>query len=200
MNIKGLSEFFNKLTNLDRFLIAVLILGLGLMSIGLFKGIVEDSQVQVEVIKRETTSETDKKLIIDVGGAVTTPGVYELPQNSRIKDALIIAGGLSEKADRDYVQKNINLAEIIKDGQKIFIPFIGKSGQVAGYVEANSELDKININTATLQDLDTLKGIGATRAKSIIDGRPYKSVEDLVTKKIVSQSILDSIKDRLIAY
>jgi competence protein ComEA len=191
--------FISKTSTLDKVLIIILILGTSIVGIGLFKGIVEDSQVQVEVIKDKESAAVGK-VVVDVGGAVVSPGVYELLPNSRIKDALVAAGGLSEDADRDYVQKTINLAENLKDAQKIFIPKLTKNISGVGYPEAKYSSGKVNINQASEQELDTLTGIGSIRAKAIIDSRPYGSVDDLVNKGVISKSILDKLKDKIVAY
>lgn len=138
---------------------------------------------------------------LDVSGAVVSPGVYQLTNNARVKDALVAAGGLTDKADRDFVSTTINLAAKVKDGDKIYIPFEGEDGsgqrqQVLG----TTNQGKVNLNKATAAELESLTGIGAVRAGMIIDNRPYASVDDLVTKKVLSQSIFDKIRDRVAVY
>lgn len=170
-----------------------------MLSIGVFKGIVEDSQVQVEVI--ESDKNISKEIItVDISGEVMFPGVYELPLNSRIKDGLVRAGGLSSYADREYVQKVLNLAEFMKDGQKLFIPKVISKEPGVGYIEANSGTKLININSASVEELDTLMGIGVTRANEIIIGRPYKDINELVSKGVLSVSVVDKIKDKISVY
>ena len=167
------------------------------MVFSLFRGIVGDSQVQVEHIK---ATETSEKMVIDVGGAVINPGVYELPTGSRLKDALVAAGGYSEIADRIYCDKVFNLAELLKDGQKIFIPSNNNTPGSGGYVEAKNINILVNINTASVSELDTLWGIGSARVDSIVKNRPYKEVEELLTKKVLTKQILEKNRDRLSVY
>ncbi len=199
MTKNGFSDFFIKMSVLDRFLLFVLIIGSVMLSIGVFKGIVEDSQVQVEVI--ESDKNISKEIItVDISGEVMFPGVYELPLNSRIKDGLVRAGGLSSYADREYVQKVLNLAEFMKDGQKLFIPKVISKEPGVGYIEANSGTKLININSASVEELDTLMGIGVTRANEIIIGRPYKDINELVSKGVLSVSVVDKIKDKISVY
>jgi competence protein ComEA len=140
---------------------------------------------------------------------VEKPGIYELPDSARLNDLLIKAGGISADADRDWVAKNFNLADKLVDGEKIYLPTISEishfgdlglstSGQVAG--TSAKVATPININTASASQLDTLYGVGEARAKSIIDGRPYQKIEDLVSRKIISQSIYDRIKEQITVY
>lgn len=192
-------DFYQKVSIIDKMLVGVFVIGVVFLSVGLFRGIVEDDQVQVEVFNNDTSA-LQKKIVVDVGGGVVSPGVYEFPDNSRIKDALIKAGGLSVNADRDYVQKNINLAQTIKDGQKIFIPSTNEKVSKVGYSEANSESGLININSATENELDTLTGIGEARALEIIKNRPYGNIEELVSKGVLSKNAVEKIKDKIVAY
>lgn len=136
---------------------------------------------------------------IDIEGAVAKPGVYKLDFDSIIQDGLVSAGGLSENADRDYVAKNINLAAKLTDGAKIYIPKIGEniSQTVLG---AETKNGLININTASEDSLDSLPGIGKVSADKIISGRPYTKVDDLLSKKIITSSVFNKIKDLISAY
>lgn len=130
---------------------------------------------------------------VDVSGAVVAPGVYKLTEEARTKDALIAAGGLTDEADRVFVAKVINLAQKVNDGDKIFIPTAG--GEVAGVTTG-----MVNLNKATSAELEGLSGIGTARAQAIIKNRPYASVDDLVTKKIISAGILNKIRDQITVY
>ena len=145
-----------------------------------------------------------KKIEVDVEGAVVNEGVYSLDQNVRVKDALIAAGGLSVTADRNFVEKSINLAGKITDGAKIYIPRKGENilndgaQTVEGSVQNNSS--QININTATAAELDELPGIGLITAQKIMDGRPYSDVSELLSKKIVGQKVYGQIKDKITSF
>lgn len=137
---------------------------------------------------------------IDVEGAVVNPGVYKLSQNARVQEALIAAGGLSATADREVVAKSLNLASKLTDGMKIYVPRVGEtqvaasSGVSQGTVLGVST-GLININSATSSELDNLPGVGPATSQKIINGRPYAAIEDLQTRKIVSQSVYIKIKD-----
>lgn len=151
-----------------------------------------DSTRQQDVLST-TASASQKGILVDVAGAVVQPGVYRIGADGRIKDALIAAHGLAENADREYVSKNINLAQKLVDGAKVYFPKVGESRQSSEGIK-NSV---ININTASLEELDGLPGIGAVTAQKIIDNRPYGAIEELVSKKAVSKSVFEKVKGRV---
>lgn len=146
----------------------------------------------------------DKEIYVDVSGAVIKPGMYQLEGGARVNDALVASGGLSSAADRDWVSKNLNLAMKLADGQKLYIPQEGTTlrqgyeGQ--GGVAGSSITGLINVNVASVSELDTLWGVGEATAKKIIDGRPYGSVEELLTKKVVKSNVYEEIKDEISVY
>ncbi len=144
--------------------------------------------------------EVSSKVMIDVGGEVMKPGVYELDKDSRVNDALVVAGGLSAKADRDWVEKNLNKAEKIIDGQKIYIPKIGEEIKTESVLGSSTSASKIvRINTATIDQLDTLSGIGPAMAQRIIDYREansgFKSIEELKLVSGIGDKLFEKIKD-----
>lgn len=135
---------------------------------------------------------------VDVSGAVASPGVYLLPMDARIEDALKVAGGITKSADPVFLSKTINLAQKVVDGMKIYVPSASESPQPGSPSIPNASTPGqqilININTATLADLDKLSGVGAVTAQKIMDNRPYSGIEELVTKKAVSRSVYEKIK------
>ena len=144
------------------------------------------------------------KLTVDVAGAVVKPGVYSLPQDARVQDALIAAGGMNSQADREKVAKTLNLAAKIVDGGKIYIPAIGDASQASsGQAVLGSEGSStglINLNSASASELDKLQGIGPVTAEKIITNRPYGAIEELVAKKVVGQKVFEAIKDKISVY
>lgn len=140
-------------------------------------------------------SPAPQKVVVDVAGAVVNPGIYELGFEARVNEALVAAGGLDENADADWVSQNLNLAQKITDGQKIYVPY-GGEGQITK--EARSSL--ININSAALTELDRLWGIGPATGQKIIDARPYGRIDDLLEKKIVKANVFEAIKDEITVY
>ncbi len=202
MDIKTVEKFVKKTNGLDRFLIVVILFGGLITLISLFRGILIDRKVEVEYIsgKSLTNSEANYKIFVDIEGAVINPGVFELSENSRVKDVLVMAGGLSDGADRTFCEKNINMAEILKDGQKIYIPFSNNTYAQQGYAEAILSSKKVNINNATIAELDTLWGIGSARAESIVKNRPYQSIDDLITKGVLTKSLVDRNREIISVY
>lgn len=141
-----------------------------------------------------------EKIQVDVSGEVVRPGVYALKPDARVQEALSAAGGLGADADRDYVARSINLAALLRDGMKIYIPKLGEKAPAqssALNISAQDTAGLININAATAQELDSLQGIGTVTAEKIINGRPYSSVEELLNRKIVTSKVYNGIKDKL---
>lgn len=173
-------------------LIGLILLALGILAIFL----TTKNQPEIEILPVEQ-AEVGANIFVDLRGAVQNPGVYELPADSRINDLLIRAGGLSAEADREWLDKNINLAQKLTDGVKIYIP--EQSGRVEGQ-ESKKTTSQININTASTAQLDTLWGIGEARTKAIIAGRPYQTVEELITKAKIPKNVFEKIKNEITVY
>lgn len=190
----------------NRVLVIFVLIGLILLGAGLFflrTGGVSSSKVE---ILEPSQQGSQSEIVVEISGSVEKPGVYKLVAGSRVEDGLIAAGGLSAAADREWVEKNINRAAKLSDGQKIFIPDKQSNLQSAnkngGYQSVSTVLgDKItslvNINTASAKELDTLPGIGPVYAQKIIEQRPYSTTEELVSKKIIPKSTYEKIKDRI---
>ena len=185
----------------DRFLLGILVLGLLISAGSLFRGILGSNQVQVEYLNGSDEKEImTGEIFVDIEGAVVRPGVYQLAENERFKDALIKAGGFSEKADRGYCEKNLNMAQLLKDGQKIYIPFVGDTPSIPGYNEAKTTGGVVNVNSASLSELDTLEGVGTVRVNSIVKNRPYTTIEELVSKGGLTKQILEKNEGRIVLY
>lgn len=177
-------------------LIGAILVGLGLLipRLNLFK------QEPVFESRAESQIQESLKIKVDIAGSVKKPDVYQLADGSRIEDAIDAAGGLSAKADKDWISKNLNLAQVIGDGTKIYIPRVDEfvvssntSGSSLG--STTNILGKVNINSASSSDLDTLPRIGPVTAQKIIDGRPYSSVEDLINNKVLGPKTYEGLKD-----
>ncbi len=140
-------------------------------------------------------SSTPATIRVYVTGAVQKPGVYSLHAGDRVEDAVNAAGGATAEADLTRT----NLAARVNDGQQIYVVQKGETPPPLPATTGSSEPGKININTASLAELDTLPGIGQVTAQKIIDYRtkngPFKSVQELKDQKIVTSSTYDKIKD-----
>jgi competence protein ComEA len=195
----------------------MLLAGLGLIAIGIglnMKGLPTGQSAnggqKVEVVKAKIspTAILEKKMVVfEMSGEVVKPGVYKLDAGSRLHDALVVSGGLAVDADRVWVEKNINQAEIIGDGMKIYIPKIGEVkvttvGQVSGVQTVNNQINKlININSATVEELDKLSGVGPAIAGRIIDYRNqnggFKDINELKLVSGIGDKMYDKIKDNV---
>ena len=195
-------KFIKNTSGLDRFLIFLAVIGVIVALISLFRGILRDSQVQVEYLANGNSDQRDgvEGIFVDIEGAVLNSGVYELSLGSRVKDVLVAAGGLSSVADREFCEKNLNMAELVKDGQKIYIPETINTDAPSGYNEAILTSRKVNVNTGTVEELDTLWGIGKSRADSIVKNRPYQNVDELVSKGVLTQNLLERNKEMISIY
>lgn len=165
-----------------------------------------------DVVFTQATSSAVMKIKVDIEGAVFYPGVYEFFQGERIADALVKVGGFNQKADRDWASKSLNRAAKLIDGGKIYIPSQGEGKSPAfaqasagrqnsqGNIILGSSEGTLNLNSASELELDTLPGVGPVTAKKIIEGRPYQTVEELKTKKIVGQALYEKIKTLIAIY
>lgn len=182
--------------------IGIGLVGLVLVSFGiLLFSLQRQAAPEIEILTEE---EAGGMIWVDLQGAVEKPGVYELPADSRINDLLVAGGGLSAQADREWVAANINRAQKLVDGQKLFIPSQDSPATIAGASTAGSagkqDLPanrRVSINTATAAELDTLWGIGEARAKAIIDNRPYQTLEELKSKAKIPSNVYERIKDQI---
>ena len=182
----------------------------------------EGSRSGEDTLPREDTlSGEDMPLVyIHVCGLVSTPGVYGLPAGSRVYEAIEAAGGFSEAAVPDY----LNLAQVLEDGMKIQVPDreqaeewkargLTQSGISAGAVSAGVQTPgrtgtgeggakaMVNLNTASKEDLMTLRGIGESRAEDIIHYREafggFKSIEDIMNVSGIKDAAFEKIKDSI---
>lgn len=177
------------------FLGLVLIIG-GIFTTGLTKS-------KPKEYPKESLTQAQKLISVDVSGAVKKPGVYQLSADSRIEDAIKMAEGFSEESNQEYISKYLNMAQKLSDGSKVYVPFEGEqvsSGGVGIVAGVSSLQAKININTASEGELDSLSGVGPVTASKIISDRPYQTVEDLLNKKIVSKAVYEKIKDQIVVY
>lgn len=160
----------------------------------------DGSQTKASVVLPTDTPVREAGITVDIEGAVIKPGVYNLPANSRMQDALIAAGGLAGSANRQNVAKNLNMASKLIDGGKIYIPFMGEDGAISdGTTVLGAQTGILNINTATASDMDNLPGIGSVTAGKIINNRPYSSTDTLVQKKIIGEKEFEKIKGQITA-
>ncbi|MBC8263335.1 MAG: helix-hairpin-helix domain-containing protein [Anaerolineales bacterium] len=140
---------------------------------------------------------TPRPLQVYVSGAVTRPDVYVLSAESIIKDAIEAAGGATIEADLD----RINLALSVADGQHIYVPRQGEESPPVDPPTRTSDVisveagGKININTASQSEIETLPGIGPSKAQGIIEHRPYDSIEEIQKVPGIGEGTFKNIRD-----
>lgn len=139
-------------------------------------------------------------LVVEVSGAVARPGVFRLPAGSRVADAIEAAGGYGPRVDVRAADRALNLAAPLQDGQKVHVPDRDEAGSAPSGPEASAGPTKpsggiVDINRATAAELDALPGVGPATAAKIVAGRPYASVDELVTRKAISAAALEKIRE-----
>ncbi|EGO8390285.1 competence protein ComEA [Enterococcus faecalis] len=156
-----------------------------------------------EVATDATKERAETMIYVDIKGAVKVPGIYQLKNQQRIWDALALAGGVSEEADTAQV----NYAQKVKDQMIIYVPKKGEAVaqsletlQESAPAQQNQE-EKINLNTATEAELQTISGIGAKKAQEIIRFRdeqgPFKTVKELKNVPGIGEKTVERLKDML---
>lgn len=146
-------------------------------------------------------------IYVDVSGAVKVPGLYKALNGSRLNTFIEMGGGLSESADRQFFSRNFNLARIMGDQEKLYVPsewevsngYFAENGQFQSMTLATPQItpyiEPISLNAATIEELDTLPGVGKITAQKIIDNRPFKALEELIIKKVISNSVFKNIEN-----
>ena len=145
--------------------------------------------------------EAKKVIAVHIIGEINKPGIVELEEGARVIDAIKKAGGTTEKADL----AQINLAYILKDGQKIYIPNTEDNDKKIEYntanIENNIKEEKININTADEDELQRLPGVGASTAAKIIKYREengsFRKIEDIQNVKGIGEAKYNDLKEQI---
>jgi competence protein ComEA len=145
-------------------------------------------------------------VVVDVTGAVRQPGVYHLAAGARVADAIAAAGGYSPRVAAAIVARSINLAAVVHDGDLILIPSRddpvasaggGTGGGSGGGGSGGGSATILDLNQATAEQLDALPGIGPVTAAKIIASRtdrPFTTVDELLSRKLVGQKVFDQIR------
>lgn len=159
----------------------------------------EESAVLPET-QTDTDIETESEsgIWVYVCGAVQCPGVYYLPSDARVFEAVDLAGGFLPDACADAV----NLAGTMSDGEQIFVPDVSEasaeSGTAAGQAGVSQSPGKVNINRAEVSELMTLPGIGESKAQAIVSYRqehPFQSIEEIMNVSGIKEGSFEKIRD-----
>ncbi|MCD4811516.1 helix-hairpin-helix domain-containing protein [bacterium] len=157
-------------------------------------------------------------VIVDIAGAVESPGVYCLEEGSTIIDAVYQAKGFTKGIAQKFVSMSMNLSSSLSDHQKIYIPFqedvyceikslqyidkVANTGSTAnsGGDTTGSTTTCVNINTASIEELTQLDGIGESTAQKIIDARPYSETSDILNVSGIGEATYEKFKDDICVY
>jgi len=205
-----MEKYFNKeflLNNKEKIIkVAAIII---LFAVAFFVFVLEDEgdpqeEMLIETQERTAVSENQETennvqdmIIVDVAGAVKNPKVVELPADSRVADAVTAAGGLTESADTSQV----NQAAFLTDGEKIYIPEIDENNaEIKGFSGiVSKDASKIDINTATSEELQTLDGVGPATAEKILDYRNdvgyFKKIEEIKNVDGIGEKTYENLKN-----
>ena len=167
----------------------------------------EENDIIEEQTEEQENLQEENFIVVHITGAVKKQGVIELKEGSRISDAIESAGGATKEADLS----KINLAYIVKDGQKIYVPnkndkeetnnITEDAGENVIQNDTTSKQEKVNINTASQTELETLNGIGPSTALKIINYRQqngnFKKIEDVKNVPGIGDSKYEGIKENI---
>lgn len=200
-----------------RFSLGLFLLGLIFTGAGVFfikSPIATESDIEIVELDEQVHNE----IVVEISGAVNNPGVYKLSAGNRVEDLIVTAGGLRDNHDKEFIEKIINRAAKLSDGQKIYIPEAGKqlgtqsdnqiiggdgfSGQPGAFADGfdNTQTKHVNINNASKSELESLWGIGPVTAQNIVEQRPYSNIDELLERKILKSNVFERNKDFLTIY
>lgn len=139
-------------------------------------------------------------LLVYVSGAVKNPGVYSLVEGSRVKDGIELAGGFEKNADPNKIARELNLAQKIHDQDHIHVSAKEDISILSSGGSAQPSNTLLDVNSATLAQLEELKGVGEVTAKKIVSLRPYLSFQDFSAKTGLSTRLLEGIQAEITFY
>lgn len=183
--------------------VLLILVGVGGLFFKKEESVEETTVVETTVLAEKTEVSTTQETVIfvDVKGAVKNPGVYQMKVGDRVKDALEAAGGLTEEAD----SQKVNLAKRLEDQMVIVVPKVGEEAEeipAGATSKEEAKEGKVNINTATVEELKTLKGVGEKKAEAIIEYRKkngsFQTKEDLMKVRGIGKKLFESFQERIV--
>ena len=211
MQVKRLLMEYKKVLSMIGGVLAVIVIvlvGRGIMASSTKEKVMVTNAVNTRRVE-ETTTMMPQNCYVDIKGEVLRPGVYEFSCESRMQEVIKKAGGFTEEAD----ETKINLAQKITDQMQMIVPNL-HSKQEGGVTEensgkenssnttpSNSKQGTVNINAATLEELQTIKGIGKKKAEAILQYRKehgaFRTKEDLLQVKGIGKKALEAIESQV---
>ena len=211
MQVKRLLMEYKKVLSMIGGVLAVIVIvlvGRGIMASSTKEKVMVTNAVNTTRVE-EITTMTPQNCYVDIKGEVLRPGVYEFSCESRMQEVIKKAGGFTEEAD----ETKINLAQKITDQMQMIVPNVqskqeggvtdgnSEKGNLSNTTPSNSKQGTVNINTATLEELQTLKGIGKKKAEAILQYRKehgaFRTKEDLLQVKGIGKKALEAIESQV---
>lgn len=211
MQVKRLLMEYKKVLSMIGGVLAVIVIvlvGRGIMASSTKEKVMVTNAVNTTRVE-ETTTMMPQNCYVDIKGEVLRPGVYEFSCESRMQEVIKKAGGFTEEAD----ETKINLAQKITDQMQMIVPNVqskqeggvtdgnSEKGNLSNTTPSNSKQGTVNINTATLEELQTLKGIGKKKAEAILQYRKehgaFRTKEDLLQVKGIGKKALEAIESQV---
>ena len=155
----------------------------------------EDESMEVITKKEEKES---IKIVVDIKGEIKNPNIYWLEEGCIIEDLINVAGGITEEGDLS----KINRAQKLNDHEVVIIPNINdKESEIENIIPSSNDKNKVNINTASINELDTLSGIGPSKAEAIIKYREengtFKSIEEIKNVTGIGEALFEKFKENI---
>ena len=188
--------------------IVIILVGRGMMASPTKEKVMVTNAVNTTRVE-ETTTMMPQNCYVDIKGEVLHPGVYQFSCESRMQEVIKKAGGFTEEAD----ETKINLAQKITDQMQMIVPNLhskqeggvtegnSEKGNMSNTTPSNSKQGTVNINTATLEELQTIKGIGKKKAEAILQYRKehgaFRTKEDLLQVKGIGKKALEAIESQV---
>ncbi len=190
-------------------------------------GVVTFSINEGNIIGTVSNYESEKRITVDLGGAVSNPGVYVLDEGSRVVDLLSMGGGIANQASKKWASRYLNLSVVLEDSQKVYIPFEWEfpstpdvyivdeytdpvSIELKSIKESTSTdmskkedthdadiSNKVNMNSADKKTIIDLPGIGEAYYEKIVQNRPYKDINDFTENSKLPKSVIDKISSQI---
>ncbi|MGM9978356.1 MAG: helix-hairpin-helix domain-containing protein [Clostridium sp.] len=157
---------------------------------------VEENE-SMEVITKKEEKES-VKIVVDIKGEIKNPNIYWLEEGCIIEDLINVAGGITEEGDLS----KINRAQKLNDHEVVIIPNINdKESEIESIISSSNNENKVNINTASINELDTLSGIGPSKAEAIIKYREengtFKSIEEIKNVTGIGEALFEKFKENI---
>ncbi|MEH7384041.1 helix-hairpin-helix domain-containing protein, partial [Bacillus sp. JJ1521] len=160
---------------------------------------IEENELMLEPVVEDepVVEEAVKVILVDIKGAIHNEGVFEAKEGMRVKDVVEMAGGFTEDAEH----KQVNLAQRVEDEMVIYVPRIGEEIEIETSSQLQKNDGKVSLNKGTQAELETLTGIGPSKAAAIIAYReengPFKQLEDLLQVSGIGEKSFEKIKEQI---